>query len=70
VGIIDGFVYAGTAVMSITYGIILPDDTMKDVAGNPENWLWWPVSMIPVSLIGLLLARKIWDAKPQGKKAA
>jgi OPA family glycerol-3-phosphate transporter-like MFS transporter len=69
VGIIDGFVYAGTAVMSITYGILLPDDTMKDVAGNPENWLWWPVSMIPVSLIGLLLARKIWDAKPQGKKA-
>jgi OPA family glycerol-3-phosphate transporter-like MFS transporter len=70
VGIIDGFVYAGTAVMSITYGIILPDDTMKDVAANPDNWMWWPVSMIPVSLVGLLLARKIWDAKPQGKKAA
>jgi len=70
VGIIDGFVYAGTALMSITYGIILPDDTMKDVAGNPENWWAWPASMIPVSLIGLLLARKIWNATPQNKKAA
>jgi OPA family glycerol-3-phosphate transporter-like MFS transporter len=67
VGIIDGFVYAGTAVMSITYGIILPDDTMKDVAGNPDNWIGWPVAMIPVSLVGLYLSTRIWDAKPQGK---
>lgn len=70
VGIIDGFVYAGTAVMSITYGIILPDDTMQDVAGNPDNWISWPISMIPVSLIGLLLALKIWNAKPKSKKSA
>ena len=70
VGIIDGFVYAGTAVMSITYGIVLPDDTMKDVAANPDNWIAWPLSMIPVSLAGLLLARKIWNATPQKKKSA
>ena len=68
VGIIDGFVYAGTAVMSITYGIILPDDTMKDVAANPDNWIWWPVSMIPISLLGLVLATRIWNAKPKGKQ--
>jgi OPA family glycerol-3-phosphate transporter-like MFS transporter len=65
VGIIDGFVYAGTATMSIVYGVILPDDTLKDVAGNPDNWIWWPVSMIPVSLIGLFLATRIWNSKPK-----
>jgi len=67
VGIIDGFVYAGTATMSIVYGVILPDDTLKDVAGNPDNWVWWPGSMIPVSLIGLFLATRIWHAKPKTK---
>ena len=67
VGIIDGFVYAGTATMSLVYGIILPDDTMKDVAANPDNWISWPISMIPVSLVGFLLALRIWNAKPKPK---
>jgi len=70
VGIIDGFVYAGTAVMSITYGYLLPDDTNVAVAADPANWIWWPVSMIPVAVIGLVLATRIWSAKPQPKKAA
>jgi OPA family glycerol-3-phosphate transporter-like MFS transporter len=68
VGIIDGFVYAGTAVMSIIYGFILPDDSVPEVAADPENWVAWPISMIPVALIGLLLSLKIWNAKPQAKK--
>jgi OPA family glycerol-3-phosphate transporter-like MFS transporter len=70
VGIIDGFVYAGTAAMSLLYGIILPDDTMKEVAANPDNWLSWPISMVPVSLIGLVLALRIWNAKPKPKGQA
>lgn len=64
VGIIDGFVYAGTAVMSFTYGKILPDG---DAAGDPDNWLAWPVAMVPVALIGLVLATRVWNAKPKGK---
>jgi OPA family glycerol-3-phosphate transporter-like MFS transporter len=67
VGIIDGFVYAGTAVMSITYGFILPDDTNMAIAGDPANWIWWPVSMVPIALIGLFLSTRIWNAKPKGK---
>jgi OPA family glycerol-3-phosphate transporter-like MFS transporter len=70
VGIIDGFVYAGTGVMSLVYMYILPDDSNPAVAGNPENWIWWPVSMIPVALIGLLLATRVWNAKPKSIKAA
>ncbi len=69
VGIIDGFVYAGTGVMSLVYMFILPDDSNPAVAGDPNNWIWWPVSMIPVSLLGLVLASRVWNAKPKAIKA-
>jgi OPA family glycerol-3-phosphate transporter-like MFS transporter len=74
VGIIDGFVYLGTAVMSVTYAWVLPQEEF-DAAGNlvgpvtdPANWVAWPVAMVPVALIGLLLATRVWNAKPQPKK--
>ena len=45
VGIIDGFVYLGTGVMSLTYGFLLPKEKF-DAAGKltgpvtePENWV-------------------------------
>ena len=64
VGIIDGFVYAGTAVMSFTYWAVLPtEEAAKDAA----NWIAWPVAMIPMALVGLVLARRVWHAKPQPK---
>jgi OPA family glycerol-3-phosphate transporter-like MFS transporter len=69
VGIIDGFVYAGTGVMAMVYMFILPDDSNPLVAGNPDEWIWWPVSMIPVALVGLVLATRVWNAKPKGKSA-
>ena len=69
VGIIDGFVYAGTAVMAFVYGIILPDSS-TDAAGDPSNWIWWPVSMIPIAALGLFLSLKVWNAKPKTKKSA
>ncbi len=65
VGIIDGFVYAGTGVMSLIYMFILPDDSNPAVAANPDNWIWWPISMIPVALIGLALGTRVWNAKPK-----
>lgn len=75
VGIIDGFVYAGTAVMSITYAWILPTDAIPEgamvaPAADPGNWMVWPISMIPLALIGLFLATRIWNAKPKGKGAS
>jgi OPA family glycerol-3-phosphate transporter-like MFS transporter len=62
VGIIDGFVYAGTAVMSFTYARILPDG---EVARDPAAWIHWPTSMIPIALLGLVLALRLWNARPQ-----
>ena len=73
VGIIDGFVYLGTAVMSFTYGAILPkeqfdaDGKLTGPAMDPDNWLGWPVAMIPLALLGALLATRVWNAKPKGK---
>jgi MFS transporter, OPA family, glycerol-3-phosphate transporter len=65
VGIIDGFVYLGTAVMSFWYGWRLPKG---DAAADPANWVEWPVWMVPIALIGMLLAFRLWNAKPQPKK--
>jgi len=73
VGIIDGFVYLGTGVMSFTYGRILPQEEF-DEAGKltgevlePANWITWPMAMIPLALAGTLLATRVWNAKPKGK---
>ncbi len=67
VGIIDGFVYMGTAVMALTYGQILPESG-DPVAANVDSWIAWPVTMVPVALVGLLLARRVWNAKPTQKQ--
>ena len=53
--------------MSAIYYFILPT---KGAAKEPANWLAWPVSMIPVALVGLLLASRIWNATPQKSAAA
>jgi len=76
VGIIDGFVYMGTAVMALTYGIILPDEELNaagEIVGastDPANWLLWPVAMVPFALVGLILALRVWNAKPKAAKPA
>ena len=76
VGIIDGFVYLGTAVMSFTYAIVLPKEKL-DAAGeivgpatDPANWKAWPLAMVPLAALGLVLALRVWNAKPKGKGAA
>jgi MFS transporter, OPA family, glycerol-3-phosphate transporter len=73
VGIIDGFVYLGTGIMSLTYGMILPGEKL-DEAGeivgpvlDPANWRPWPLAMVPMAAIGLILATRLWNAKPKPK---
>ncbi len=76
VGIIDGFVYGGTAVMALTYGLLLPEEQLNEAgkivgpSTQASNWLAWPAAMIPVSILGLVLALRVWNAKPQPRKAA
>jgi OPA family glycerol-3-phosphate transporter-like MFS transporter len=70
VGIIDGFVYLGTAAMALVYGWLLPNDTDKALAGNPDNWAWWPRAMVPVAALGFFLALRLWNARPAPKSSA
>ncbi|GMV41450.1 MAG: hypothetical protein AMXMBFR64_31660 [Myxococcales bacterium] len=67
VGIIDGFVYLGTGFMSALYFAVLPG---KDAEGDPAAWIAWPLAMVPMALLGLVLARRIWHAMPKGKGPA
>ena len=74
VGIIDGFVYLGTAFMSFTYAFLLPREQLNAAgkivgpATDPSNWLAWPIAMIPIAVIGLILAIRVWHAYPQTTK--
>ncbi len=56
VGVIDGFVYLGTAVQAFALGKLTSAD-----------WAYWPWFMLPFAVIGLLLTMRIWNATPRGK---
>jgi sugar phosphate permease len=56
-GLIDGFVYLGTAFQSVTLGYLVG-----------KSWTFWPWFLMPFSLVGFLLCVRIWNAKPQGKR--
>jgi MFS transporter, OPA family, glycerol-3-phosphate transporter len=79
VGIIDGFVYFGSMIQSKVYGQALPpaklacpDGTMvtNPAVKDIDNWTVWPYTMIPVALLGLVLAIVLWNARPQPRKRA
>jgi OPA family glycerol-3-phosphate transporter-like MFS transporter len=67
VGIIDGFVYLGTAAEAIVLGLVLPGGDAKQ---DPANWWSWPVAMMPITLVGFLLALKVWNARPKAAAPA
>jgi MFS transporter, OPA family, glycerol-3-phosphate transporter len=54
VGVIDGFVYLGTAVQSVSLGFL-----------TTRDWAYWPWFLLPFALIGFVLALRIWNAKPR-----
>lgn len=58
VGLIDGFVYFGTSLQGFCLGYI-----------TTRDWSYWPVFMIPFTVIGLILAMRIWKAIPIPKAA-
>ena len=75
VGIIDGFVYLGTAVHALVLARVLPNDTDKGpdgklLAADPANWHNWPLAMLPLALVGTVLALRLWNAKPKSGSSA
>lgn len=55
VGVIDGFVYLGTGVQSLSLGYL-----------TSQSWSYWPMFLLPFAVIGFLLCLRIWNAKPGG----
>jgi OPA family glycerol-3-phosphate transporter-like MFS transporter len=58
VGVIDGAVYLGTAIQSVSLGYL-----------TTQNWTYWPIFMVPFGLAGSLLLLRIWKAKPAARGA-
>lgn len=56
VGLIDGLVYLGTGVQSLSLGFI-----------TTWNWQFWPVFLVPFAAAGIALTVRIWHAIPKGK---
>ena len=51
VGVIDGFVYLGTAVQSFALGTLTGMD-----------WAYWPLFLLPFAILGFVLLTRIWNA--------
>jgi OPA family glycerol-3-phosphate transporter-like MFS transporter len=58
VGLIDGCVYLGTALQSVCLGFL----TTKD-------WSYWPIFLIPFSVLGFVLLLRIWKVVPSKRGA-
>jgi OPA family glycerol-3-phosphate transporter-like MFS transporter len=52
-GIVDGCVYLGSGVQSISIGYL-----------TGVSWQWWPIFLIPFALIGGLIAARFWGELP------
>ena len=68
-GLIDGFVYFGTAFQGVVYGRMLPESGTP-AAKSIDNWYAWPIAMIPMAVIGLGLSLSIYKAVVTSKSAS
>ena len=57
VGIIDGFVYLGAGAQSLSLGYL-----------TSRSWSYWPLFLLPFSVVGFLLLLRIWHAKPAARE--
>jgi OPA family glycerol-3-phosphate transporter-like MFS transporter len=62
VGIIDGFVYLGSATQSIVLKSVLPESGTP-AAAEAANWITWAYAMVPMAALGLLLSLRVWNAR-------
>jgi OPA family glycerol-3-phosphate transporter-like MFS transporter len=56
-GVADAFAYAGSAVQSFALGIL-----------TTKSWTYWPIFLLPFTIIGLYFAIKMWKDIPEATK--
>jgi len=54
VGMIDGAVYLGTAIQSVSLGVL-----------TSKSWGYWPPFLVPFAVLGFIGCLQIWNAKPK-----
>ncbi len=52
-GIVDGFVYLGSSLQSVCLGYL-----------TGRSWHWWPLFLIPFTVLGMFLGLRIWKELP------
>ena len=52
-GIADAFAYAGSAIQAFVIGFIAT-----------ESWSYWPMFLLPFTVLGLVFAIKMWNVLP------
>lgn len=52
-GIVDGCVYLGSGVQSISLGYL-----------TTQNWQYWPIFLIPFTVMGLAFSMRMWQELP------
>lgn len=56
-GITDGFVYLGSGLQSVSLGYL-----------TTQDWSYWPIFLVPFTVVGLVLALRIWTAIPEATR--
>lgn len=72
VGLIDGFVYLGSAIQDQVYGgygHLLPEKGSA-AAKLVASWRAWPVAMVPVAVIGFALSCRLWNARVTARRVS
>ena len=77
-GLIDGFVYFGSAIQGVVYGHTLPEAKIMvgdKLVDNPAvhdvaSWHAWPLAMIPVCVLGLALSLTVYNARVKPRASA
>jgi OPA family glycerol-3-phosphate transporter-like MFS transporter len=57
-GIIDGFVYFGSATQAFALGAL-----------TSHSWSYWPIFMLPFAALGFFFTTRIWNARPRSGSA-
>lgn len=56
-GVADAFSYLGSAIQSFALGIL-----------TTKSWTYWPMFLVPFTLVGLYFAYRIWNHLPAATK--
>lgn len=56
-GIVDGFVYLGSGLQSISLGYL-----------TSESWHYWPLFLAPFALVGMIFALRLWKDLPEATR--